>query len=144
MLDSLQLIGDRLDQRQQRRVDEDDFVLGVVDDVFELLMRQADIQGVDDGAGAGDAEVEFQMLIIVPGEGTHAVARLDAQCLQGIAQALHPPVQISIAVFMPAAVGQPGFDRLPRAHAIGMLDDCIQRQGILHHQTAQHNRPPAR
>ena len=85
--------------------------------------REPDVKRVANSAGAGNAEIEFQVFEAVPGEGGDAVAGFHAERFQHIAQALDPPVEVGVAVFMPAAIGQFRFDRLLRCHALGMFDD---------------------
>ena len=53
-------LGQRLDQRA---VDEDDAVLGVVDDVDDLLGEQADVQRVQHGAVGGHRHVELEVAL---------------------------------------------------------------------------------
>ncbi len=56
------------EQSEERAVDEDDLVLGVVDDVGELLGEQADVQRVQDPSGAGCGEVQLEVARGVPTE----------------------------------------------------------------------------
>ena len=63
-------------QRDQRRVDDDHAVLGVVDDVDELLGEQPQVQRVQHRAHARHGEVGHQVLGVVPHErGDAFVAR---------------------------------------------------------------------
>ena len=63
----------------ERVVDEDDPVLGVVDDVDELLREEPDVHRVEHRAHAGHREVELEVPAGVPGEGGDPVARAHAQ-----------------------------------------------------------------
>ena len=78
-------LGQRLDQRA---VDEDDAVLGVVDDVDDLLGEQADVQRVQHGAVGGHREVELEVALRVPGEGRDALAALHAEALEHAPEAI--------------------------------------------------------
>jgi hypothetical protein len=62
-----------LDQRGEGRVDEQDPVLGVADDVHDLLVEQPRIHGVDDRTHARDREIELVVAVGVPGERADAV-----------------------------------------------------------------------
>jgi hypothetical protein len=66
---------ERPQQLDQRAVDEDDLVLGVVDDVGELLGEQADVERVQHPAAAGRGEVELEVAGGVPGERRDAAIR---------------------------------------------------------------------
>ena len=68
-----------LHQRQEHRIDEQPGVLGVVDDEGDLLREQARIDGVADRADAGDAVVELEMAVVVPGERRDAIADADVE-----------------------------------------------------------------
>ena len=125
-LNRLQLMRDRLQQRNQRSVYKNHVVLGMVDDVNELLLWQSNIQGVADGAGQRHTEVKFQMFEAVPGESADTISRLDAQSFQRIAQSFDSQVKLAVAVFVHGSIGQFGFDRLVGVHASGMLKDVIQ------------------
>ena len=53
--------GDLLVERQERAVDEDHLVLGVVDDVGQLIGEQPDVEGVQDPPGARRGEVQLEV-----------------------------------------------------------------------------------
>src|SRR5947209_6034318 len=53
---------------QQRPIDDDEAVFGVVDDVLELVLEQADVERVQDGAEHRHGEVELEVLVMVPAE----------------------------------------------------------------------------
>ena len=51
---------------EQRLVDDDHLVLGIIDDVDELLGEQAGVQGVDDRTHGGNREVQLEVFALVP------------------------------------------------------------------------------
>ena len=73
-LDRLQLVDHACEHRHERVVDDHDLVLGVVDDVRELLGEQPDVQRVQHRAEARDREVRLEVLLRVPAERADAVA----------------------------------------------------------------------
>ena len=56
------------------QIEEDDAVLGVVDDVRDLLGEKPRVDRVDDRTHAGDGVVQLEVAVAVPGEGADAVA----------------------------------------------------------------------
>ena len=66
-------------ERQQRGVDDDDVVLGVVGDVDQLLGGEPDVEGVQHGAHGGHREVGLEVLGVVPHEGRHPLVAVDAE-----------------------------------------------------------------
>jgi hypothetical protein len=66
--------GEALDKRHEGEVEEKEPVDGVVDDVDDLLVEQARVDGVVDGPEAGDAVPAFEMPPGVPGERRDPVA----------------------------------------------------------------------
>ena len=77
--DALEAGGELLQHGDERVIDEDHLVLGVVDDVGELLLEQADVERVQDRADTGDREIQLEMALVVPRERPHAIALLDAE-----------------------------------------------------------------
>ncbi len=137
VLHGLELLPHALDDRQQVQVDENDLILGMVGDVGHVLGRQPRIDGVQDGADAGDAEIELEMAVAVPGNGAHPVAELDAQPLQGLGKLVGALGGIPVAV----AVDRP-FDGARDDLDIGVIggrivDDLRDQQRTVLHQ-AEH------
>ena len=82
MFQVIQLVADGGDQRQEGLVDEQDLVLGVIEDVHQLLREQPGIDGMADQAGAGDTKIDFQVAIVIPGQGGGPVAMVQSQLQQ--------------------------------------------------------------
>src|SRR6266404_519813 len=76
--DSLQVPGHAREQRDDRVVDDDYAVLGMVDDVRELFGKESQVEGVKHGSHAGNCEVGFEMFLGVPAKGADSIALLDA------------------------------------------------------------------
>ena len=73
-----------LDQRHERRIEEQPAILGVIDDVGDLLFEQPRIDGVADEARAGHAVVDLEVPEVVPGQRGDAIALLHAEPLQRV------------------------------------------------------------
>ena len=99
---------DRREDRRQAGVGDYHGVLGVADDVADLLRRQPDVDGVHHRAHAGNGEVRLLVLLVVPGEGGDPVAALDAQ-----------PAQAGCQLIRAVREGP----ELDPAHAIGLVGD---------------------
>ena len=72
----------RGEQAEQRTVDEDHLVVGMVDDVGELLGEQPDVERVQDAPGARGGEVELEVAGGVPGEGGNTAVGGDAETVE--------------------------------------------------------------
>ena len=59
------MLGNALDDRHEHRVDEDILVLGMTDDVGDLLGEQARVDGMGHVAGAADAVVGLEVAVVV-------------------------------------------------------------------------------
>jgi hypothetical protein len=74
---------ERVDQRPQqsekRLVDEDDFVLGMVDDVGDLFGEQADVERVEYSPATWRGEVQLKMAGAVPCERRHPPVGTDPE-----------------------------------------------------------------
>ncbi len=79
-------------------------VLGVVDDVGDVVGMQAGIDGVADRSHPRRAVIDFQMPVAVPGQRAHPVARLDAERLQrpdqpaGTPFGVRPGIAVDVAL----------------------------------------------
>ena len=132
-LDRREVVDDRRERGQQAAVHDDDLVLGVVDDVHQLLGGQPDVQRVHDRAHAGDRVVGLEVLLVVPAEGSHRIAVPDAQFGQRAGQPARVLLDLAVA-------GVPGPIPLPRdtlaaaEHPGAMLQDRgdREREVILH------------
>ena len=71
--------GQRLEQRHERLVDEDHLILGVVDDVGELIGEQPDVERVQHRPHTGNRHVELEVALVVPRERPDPIPVLDPQ-----------------------------------------------------------------
>ena len=135
VLHGLELVADALDDRHEVQVDEDDLVLGMVGDVGHMLGRQARVQRVQHGADAGDAEIELEMPVGVPGDGADPVAELDAQPLQRFGQLLGALVRVLVAVAVDRPLDGARHDLDVGIGGGRIVDDLRDQQRTVLHQT---------
>ncbi len=126
-----------LDDRQQVEVDEQDLVLGVVGDVGDMLGCEPRIEGVQHRADAGNAEIELEMAVGVPGDGADPVAELDAQALQRLGYLLGAPGRILVAVAVDRALDGARDDLDLGIVGGSEIDDLRDQQRAVLHQ-AEH------
>ena len=75
-----------LDQRDKARLDKQQPVLCVIDDIDDLLVEQARVDRVAHRADAGDAVIQLEMAEIVPRQGADPVAGSDPEPQQRLRQ----------------------------------------------------------
>ena len=124
-----------LPERQQRAVDDHGLVARVRGDVGEVVRMQAQVERVQDVAGARDAEVGLEVLVVVPRERGDAGAWLEPETLERDRQLPRPAPEVGERVTVEAPVGEPRDDLLVREVRLGPLQDRRQRQLEIHHQT---------
>ena len=138
--DGLQMRCELFHQRREGHVEEQHPVLGMVGDVFDLLGKQARVDGVQHRAAARDAEVQRQVAPAVPGQRAHAFARLHAQRLQGVGHLAGGAAHAGPVGAVQATV--PGFrqardDLGVRMKARRMLDQRRDHERAVLHQSLQ-------
>ena len=77
---------ERREERQNRTVGENHFIVGVIDDVRQLLGEQTDVQRVKNPAGARRGKVELEMPRCVPRKRCNAAVGGDTKCVQHASQ----------------------------------------------------------
>jgi hypothetical protein len=129
------MLGDRLDDRQEGRVESEVRVAGVVDDPRDLLRMQPRIDRVDHRAHAADAVVQLHVPVTVPGERGDAVADADARARQRVGKSAGSVLAVGIRVAMDVAL-YPARDDLGVPMVSGrMLQNARHEQRHVHHQS---------
>src|SRR5688572_26173633 len=137
--------GERRDERPQQRgnrsVDEDHFVLCVVDDVGQLLGKETYVERVGDAPATGWREVQLEMAGRVPREGGDAPGRADAEHVERVAEAAGAigPLTVGRALL---AARRGRDDLLVREQLLRPIEHRRHRQWRRHHQ-AVHRVPLA-
>ena len=79
MLHTGDLVADFGQQRRQRCVHKDDPIVGMTDNVGQLIGRKAQIERVYNSAVTRNCEVKLQMPVTVPAESANPVAAFNAK-----------------------------------------------------------------
>jgi hypothetical protein len=138
VLDGLEVRCDLLQDRNQRVVHEDDLILTVVDDVGQLLREQPDVERVQHRAQAGHAHVDLEVLLRVPHEGGYAIAIVDAELAQRLAESVDAIAQLRVGLAGAALLAQGQHD-LVAVHLAHATQDVRDRQlKVLLHQAFEH------
>ena len=135
MLHRFELILDGVDDEGQVLVDEHHLVLGVVDDVDEMVEGEAEVRRVERGADTGDPVVEFEMTVRVQRHARHVVSPPDTQRLQRMGESAGAPEVIGIRVTEDLVLGIDGNHFVFREILRRPQQVRPQQQRILHHGT---------
>ncbi len=95
-----------LPERQKRFVDDHHRIAGVVDDVGELVVVEAEVERVEDAAHERDGEIGLEVCAVVPGESGDAVARSDAEVDQDAREAAGAIGEVAHGVAVNRLVGE--------------------------------------
>ena len=124
LLDVLE-VGQHLgEERRERVVEDDDLRRAVVHDVRELFGKEPDVQRVEHRAHRGDREVHLHVLLRVPHERGHAIARLHTELRERVRDAIR--------------VDPHGGETRPPGTGVGPCDDLTV--GVHGLAVAQHRR----
>lgn len=122
MLDGGKIRPQLLNEIGEGDVEQQHPIFGVVDDVVDLLGKQARIDGVQHRADAGYSEVELHVTMGVPGERRDAIARPDAQFDQRLCELCRARPQGSIIAAMDRPLAGLADDLRPGMETRRMLD----------------------
>jgi hypothetical protein len=141
-LDGRKLVLQLLHQRHERRVEEHQPVFGMIGDVGDLLGKQPRIDGVIDGADAGDAVPGLEMPPGIPGERRDAVAELDAFLLEPLRDFQRALAHLAIVGAVDRTFDRAG-DHLRGCRAGSRrVDDAMAQQRPVLHQSEHWASPP--
>ena len=117
LLDARDLSRQRLKEANQRLVDEENLVLRVIDDEFQVLSEKAQVQGVQHRTHARDGVVQLKVPRVVEGKGGHAIARLDPEALEGAGKTVDARHQVGVGHAMDTLLAF-GDDLAPAVQAL--------------------------
>lgn len=89
MLDGGQLRQLRCEQRDERGIDDDHAVFGMVGHVDQLFREQADVEGVQDGAHRRYREIRLEVFGVVPHERRDTLVAVHAEARRACASCAH-------------------------------------------------------
>ena len=130
--DSLERRQQRRQQTEQRTIDEDHLVVGVIDDVGELFGEQPDVQRVQHTSGARRGEVELEVAGRVPPERGHSPVGTDAEIVEHSAESAGALGPGAVVRAFQAAAGHGG-DALVREVLLGASEQMWDGEwNVLH------------
>jgi hypothetical protein len=135
-LDAGDLAGERLEERDQRLVDEEDLVLSVLDDEFEVLREKPQVQRVQNGAHAWHGVIELEVPVVVPGQRRDAVARLHAKPLERPGEAVDAADHLSVGGAVQSLLSL-GDDLFLLVQALDSPEHVLNRELVVLHQAFQ-------
>jgi hypothetical protein len=106
----------------------------VIDDVRELLVKQARVDRVNDCAHAGHGVVEFEVAIAVPRERADAIAASHAKSREGARELPRARVGGAVRIAMDRPLHGTRYDLGVAMEAIRMVDQRRDRKRHVHHQ----------
>src|SRR2546426_1278418 len=124
-----------VEQRQERVVDDEHAVLGVVHDVREVTRMQTRVDGMQDVARERYSEVRLEMLVLVPAESRDAVTTPQAELLERDRELLRAGYEGRVRIPVESLVWPAGDDRLVPKESLRSSEDERERQRVFHHQT---------
>ena len=128
---------------QQRGIDEQQLVRGVIDDELELFREQPWIHGVQHGPHARNRVIQLEVAIVVPRQRRDAVARAHARSMQGIGQLARPAEDFAPRRAVPRIVEGDRDDFARGEIALGKPHDLRDQERRIHHQSMHGHHPPA-
>lgn len=128
---------------QERRLDEERRVLGVVEDPGDLVGLQPGIDGVADGAAAGRGIEDFQVPVGAVGEGCYPVTGAHSQRPESARKLPCPHRGSLVAAAVDGLVGCAGNHLAIAVHPRRVLQQAGEQQRPVHHQSL-HRHPPSR
>jgi hypothetical protein len=93
-----------LERRELIRIDEDHAVVGVPDDVREILEREPDVQRVEHAPGARHGEVALEVPVVVPRERRDPLPAIHAERVERVHELLRARRELRVGVAVEAAV----------------------------------------
>ena len=128
-------VAERLHERPQRLVGDQDAIAGMRRDVGEVVGVEPQVERVGDEAADRSAEVGLQVLVVVPGERRDAVTVDEAELVaERERELLRAAGEVGVGVGVPALVGQPARDRLVAEQLLAAPQDRPHVQLVVHRQ----------
>ena len=136
-----QLVGNAFQDRHEGEVEEDDLILGMIDDVDELFGEEARVQRVANGAHPHDAVPGFEVACRVPGHRGDDIAFADAKTAQGLRDLAGPQMYFLVGGARDRPLDGARHDFPVAVKAGGMIDNRRYAQRPVLHQSLHGRRP---
>src|SRR5450432_1350120 len=108
----------------------------MIDDVRDLLGMQPRVYRMTDGAHSGNAVIEFEMAVAVPGDRADTVAVGYPECAKRVCELCGTRFGIAIGVAVDRAFDGARNDLDIAVEPGRVLDDRAEHQWGIHHQAA--------
>ncbi len=131
----------RFEHRQERRLDKDHRVLGVIKHPGDLPRRQSGIDRVADRADSRCGVEDLEVSMRAPGERRYPVSRHDPKPAKGIRKAPDALGDLCISRAMRRPLARPRDEFAIAMHSRRVLEKAGDQQRRVHHQRA-HIDPP--
>jgi hypothetical protein len=86
----LQLVFDHFYEHKQVFINEDNLVFGMIDDVYEMMYRQPEVDGMKNSSITWNTKVKLEMTMVIECNACHPVTALDTQRFQRVRELTHP------------------------------------------------------
>ena len=133
------VFADFLEQRHEHRINEYPSIFGMIDNIYELVRKQARIDGVANIPGPADSIINFQVPVVVPRERRHPIAVIQTQFIERVCELARAIDGLPKRVTMSRIVSR-NRDNFPIAvKPAAVFRYCRNQQRSVHHQ-ALHER----
>jgi hypothetical protein len=79
VIDGFQLVFYCLDKKEEILLDEYHFILGMIENIYQMMEGKPEIHCMQGGAHAGNSKIELQMPVAVEGKARHTIAPFNPQ-----------------------------------------------------------------
>ena len=132
-----QLVADVRDHGPEARIDEDDRVARVIDDVGQVRRRETDVEGMENRAGERRRPVDLEMAMAVPRERRHAIAAADAEARQGAGEPHRALGEIAVGIAKHRSARHARGDPLAGEESPATLEEVRQGERVVHHEVVE-------
>ncbi len=122
-----------VEQREKDVIDDKKAIFGMLCNVPEIVRRQSEVQGVQHAPLCRNAQISFQVGVVIPHQGADPIAALQAGLLQGLCQGSRPAIDVSVGVAMQRAIRQARQDLNFGKQLSRPLQEMRERERIVHH-----------
>jgi hypothetical protein len=126
MLEVGKRVEQRGEQRDDRAINKDHLVIGVVYDIGQLLREQPDVQRVQHSAGTWSGEIQLEVTRRIPGKRGDTPVSRNSQGVKRSRQLARPPSKIGVRRAL-NAIRSSGDDLLVPVVPLGSIKEMVNR-----------------